>query len=153
MSHNPTNETTPDQLLTSFAGRSLRSIIIFTVIAHVLFLLLTSGPYIWRAVAGGDSSGLSESERTELAVKEASAALRQIAEEHGVKPQDLSSRFTANAPAPAANPGVAPVAPEPAAPAETPPPGTEEPESAIEKEIKKAEPGPTVPDTDEDLFK
>lgn len=146
MNPTPTNQATPDEMLTAFNGRSLKSIIIFTVVAHVILVLATSGPYIWRAVAGADSSKLSETERVELAVKEVNASMARIAEQHGIKPQDLGSRFVTNAPAPAAPPKA-----EPASPQE---PVSEKPESTIEKELKKTEPGPTVPGAgDEDLFK
>jgi hypothetical protein len=154
MNHTLTNEISPDELLTNFNGRSLKSIIIFTVVAHVILLLATSAPYIWRSVAGADSSKLSENERVDLAVKEASASMRRIAEQHGIKPQDLGSRFAAPA-APAASKVEPKAEPESTqAPAPAPAPAPEKPESTIEKDLKKAEPGPTVPGAgDEDLFK
>ncbi len=151
MNQSPTNETTPGDLLTNFNGRSLKSIILFTIVVHAVLLLATSGPYIWKALAGADSSKLSESERIDLAVKETQSAMRRIAEEHGLKPQDLGSRFAAPAATPKAEPKTDPKA-EPATEPKSPPPGPEEPKSTIEKELKKAEPGPAVP-ADEDLFK
>ena len=155
MNQSPVNETTPGELLANFNGRSLKSMIIFTVVAHAVLLIPTSGSYIWKLIAGKDSSKLSESERIELAVQETQSAMRRIAEEHGIKPQELGNRF--------ANPSAAPKAePKPETKTEpgaesktepkTPPPAPEEPKSTIEKELKKAEPGPTVP-ADEDLFK
>jgi hypothetical protein len=143
MNQSPSNETAPGDLLANFNGRSLKSIILFTIVVHAVLVLATSGTYIWKAVAGGDSSKLSESERTELAVKEAQSAMRRIAEEHGLKPQDLGSHFAAPAAAPKA---------EPTTDSTTPPPAPEEPKSTIEKDLKKAEPGPAVP-ADDDLFK
>ena len=147
MNQSPSNETAPGDLLANFNGRSLKSIILFTLVVHAVLVLATSGTYIWKAVAGGDSSKLSESERTELAVKEAQSAMRRIAEEHGLKPQDLGSHFAAPAAAPAAAPKA-----EPTTDPKTPPPAPEEPKSTIEKDLKKAEPGPAVP-ADDDLFK
>lgn len=143
MNQSPSNETAPGDLLANFNGRSLKSIILFTIVVHAVLLLATSGTYLWKAVAGGDSSKLSESERTELAIKETQSAMRRIAEEHGLKPQDLGSHFAAPAAAPKAEPTTDP---------KTPPPAPEEPKSTIEKDLKKAEPGPAVP-ADEDLFK
>jgi hypothetical protein len=151
MKQSPSNETAPGDLLANFNGRSFKSIILFTLVVHAVLLLATSGTYIWKAVAGGDSSKLSESERTELAVKEAQSAMRRIAEEHGLKPQDLGSHFAAPAAAPKAEPKTAPKA-EPTTDPKTPPAAPEEPKSTIEKDLKKAEPGPAVP-ADDDLFK
>lgn len=153
------NETTPGDLLANFNGRSLKSIIIFTIFAHAVLLLATSGSFLWNKVAGADSSKLSESERVDLAYKETTVAMRRIAEQHGIKPQDLGSRFTAptaaakpKSDAPPADPK-ADAAPK-TAPVSVQPPAPEKPESTIEKELKKAEPGPTVPGAgDEDLFK
>lgn len=147
MNQSPSNETAPGDLLANFNGRSLKSIILFTIVVHAVLVLATSGTYIWKAVAGGDSSKLSESERTELAIKEAQSAMRRIAEEHGLKPQDLGSHFAAPAAAPKAEPTT-----DPKADPKTPSPAPEEPKSTIEKDLKKAEPGPAVP-ADDDLFK
>jgi hypothetical protein len=151
MNQSPTNETTPGELLANFSGRSLKSMIVFTLVVHAVLLLATSGSYIWKAVAGTDSSKLSESERIDLAVKETQAAMRRIAEEHGLKPQDLGSHFAAPAAAPKTELKTDPKT-EPTTDPKTTPPAPEEPKSTIEKELKKAEPGPAVP-ADEDLFK
>lgn len=156
-----TNETTPGELLASFQGRSLKSMILFTLVVHAALLLATSGPYIWNAVAGPDTSKLSESERIDLAIKDTQAAMRRIAEEHGLKPQDLGSRFAAPAAAPKAERKTEPkteTQPAPGADPKTPPPTPgnepEKPKSAIEKEIQKTAPGPAVPDVGgDDLFK
>jgi hypothetical protein len=160
MNQSPVNETSPGDLLGNFTGRSLKSIILFTIVVHAVLVLATSGPYIWRSFFGEDSSKLSESERIDLAVKETQSAMRRIAEEHGLKPQDLGSRFATPAAARKAEPKEESKT-EPksesgsetkADPAATSPPAPEEPKSTIEKELKKAEPGPAVP-ADEDLFK
>lgn len=151
MKPSASNEITPGDLLTNFNGRSLKSIILFTIVVHAVLLLATSGSYIWRAVAG-DTSKLSESERTELAFKEVQSAMRRIAEQHGIKPQDLGSRFVPPAAAPkSATPKAEPAADSKAAATNSQPPAPDEPKSAIEKELKKAKPGPTVP-ADEDLI-
>jgi hypothetical protein len=153
------SETTPAELLSDFNSRGLKGMIIFTIVVHVVVVLATSGSYIWRKVTGTDASKLGESERLELAVKETQSAMRRIAEQHGIKPQELGSRF-ANPSAPSkAEPKPEPktepkaeLKTEPGAEPKTPPPAPEEPKSTIEKQLKKAEPGPTVP-ADEDLFK
>jgi hypothetical protein len=164
---NPTQETTPDQLLESFRGRSFKSVILFTVIVHVVLICSTSVPYIMKKFTGKSDSKLSEEERTELAANEAKDALRDIATKHGIKPQDLSARI-AGGEAPAAPkeetpaPAVEPTKPETTKPEETTKSGeTEDPEkpkSTIEKQLEAKEEGPKVPTipveeaTEEDLF-
>jgi hypothetical protein len=151
----PSQETTPDQLLESFRGRSFKSIILFTVIVHVVVIGGTSVPYFIKSASGKSDSKLTEKERTEIAAREATTALRDIATKHGLKPQDLSSRIAG---------GAAPAAPKEEAPAPkedpvtTPPEETENPKSAIEEQLDVKEDGPTVPPvpteeaSDDDLF-
>ena len=173
MTTNPTNEKSPDDLMRHFHGRSLKGIITFTVIFHAVVLLGSSVPYLWSTFGKG-TANLSEEERFKIAAKEADDTLREIAEKHGLKPQDLGDRLAGGTPkatAPAASPAAAPSTPTPtpatpstaptpapeSAPAPTPggqgtPPAAQP--SAIEKEIEKVKPGPTVPGIeDEDLFK
>lgn len=152
---NPKQETTPDQLMEAFRGRSFKSVILFTVIVHVVVLGGTSVPYFMRSIAGKSDSKLSEQERTEIAAREATSALRDIATKHGLKPQDLSTRIAGGA-APAAPKEETPApAEEPAAPG---PEEAEKPKSAIEEELDVKQEGPTVPPvpteeaTDDDLF-
>jgi hypothetical protein len=158
---NPTQEITPDQLLQSFRGRSFKSVILFTVIVHAVVICGTSVPYLMKALTGESSSKLSESERTEIAAREATEALRDIATKHGLKPQDLSSRIAGGA-APAAPKEDAPPAAKDPAPSDVKQPEEagepEKPASAIEKEIEVKAEGPVVPPipveeaSDEDLF-
>jgi hypothetical protein len=139
-------ETTPDQLMAPFRGRSLKSIIAFTVVVHLVVLGGTSVPFFLKTVRGEDGSKLTEDQRIDLAVREATASLREIADKHGLKAQDLGERFGSGAPK-------TEVAKVPAsAPVEQP----KEPKSAIEKELDTKEPGPALPDVkeeDNDLFK
>jgi len=151
----PSQETTPDQLLESFRGRSFKSIILFTVIVHVVVIGGTSVPYFIKSASGKSDSKLTEKERTEIAAREATTALRDIATKHGLKPQDLSSRIAGGAPSAAPKEE----APAPAEdPATTPPEETDKPKTAIEEELDVKEDGPTVPPvpteeaTDDDLF-
>jgi hypothetical protein len=148
MDHTP--ETTPDQLLDTFRGRGLKTIILFTIVAHAVILLGTSAPYLWRSIIGKDTSTLSEDERVNLAMKEATSSLRKIAEAHGLRPQDLASRLEGGAPrAPQGD-----AAPKPAGKAVEPAPTTAEPEppkSEIQKEIEKVKEGPVTPPVEEDV--
>lgn len=162
---NPTQETTPDQMLASFRGRSFKSVILFTVIAHAVVIGGTSVPYLMKTLTGKSASKLSETERIEIAAREATDALRDIATKHGLKPQDLSTRIAGGAApkAPTKEESEKPANPEePATPETTQPEETGEPEkpkSAIEKELEVKEEGPKVPTipveeaTEDDLFK
>lgn len=156
-------ETTPDQLLDIFQSRSLTKLITFTIVVHVVLLLATSMPFIWKSVAGRDTSSLSEEERVKVAVGEATSSLRKIAEAHGLSVQDLSSQF-AGGPSPASQPQEVPKATDPTEPPKTEgdkpapyggQPAPDKPASEIEKEIGKVKEGPAVPpvDEEEDLFK
>jgi len=158
---NPTQEITPDQLLQSFRGRSFKSVIIFTVVVHAVVICGTSIPYLMKALTGESSSKLGENERTEIAAREATEALRDIATKHGIKPQDLSTRIAGGAAPAAPKEDAPPAAKDPAAsdvkqPEEAGEPG--KPKAAIEKEIEVKAEGPVVPPipveeaSDEDLF-
>lgn len=161
---NPTQETTPDQLLQSFRGRSFKSVILFTVIVHAVVICGTSIPYLMKSLTGNSASKLSESERTEIAAREATEALRDIATKHGLKPQDLSTRIAGGAApkAPIVEESEKPATTEEPAPPETAQPNAagepEKPKSAIEKELEVKEEGPKVPTipveeaSEEDLF-
>jgi hypothetical protein len=161
MTHTPREETTPDQLLDTFRGGSLKSIIVFTIIVHIVVVLASSVPYLMKTFAAGDTSKLSEQERMDIAAREASGALRDIAVKHGVKPEDLGDRFAPRAAIPAAGQGETSPASsgktqEPAVPVESKPGETAKPESALEKEINVKQEGPALPGIDtekEDLFK
>lgn len=143
------DEITPDELMESFQGRSLKSIVIFTLIIHGVILLGTSIPFLIEKVAGKDTSDLSEEERIQLAVKEATSSLREIADQHGLNVQDISGQFASGA--------KKPKDPEKAAATEVKPvQEPENPESTIEKELNVKAKGPEVPkveNDDEDLFK
>jgi hypothetical protein len=146
-------EVTPDQLMNNFKGSSLKSIIIFTVIIHAILLIGGSFPYLYKTIVGEDASEMSEADRTDAAMRKATVALREIAEEHGLKPQDLSSQLAGNS-------RKAPKAPEPESNSQEPEgnPGEdpEQPQSAIEEEINQKATGPALPkplEDEDDLFK
>lgn len=153
-------EITPDRLMDTFHGSSMRSIILFTVVVHAVVILGGSVPYFWKLIAGGDGSKLGEKERMELATREAAGSLKEIAGKYGVKPEDLSGGF---APAtPAAPKNEAPETKQQAretnekAPLEKPPVESSAPKSAIERQLDAKEAGPKLPeieDEKEDLFK
>ncbi|MFT6178107.1 MAG: hypothetical protein ACI9NQ_000160 [Paracoccaceae bacterium] len=146
------DETSPDELMESFRGRSFKSIILFTVVIHAVLLLGTSIPFLMKAVTGKDTSGLSEQERMELAMKDATESLREIAEEHGLNVQDISNNFSDGS----SKASTKPEAKEPDSPESKIGAGDPDPQSTIEKDLKVKKDGPEVPkvvDDEEDLFK
>ena len=152
----PTQETTPDQLLESFRGRSFKSILIFTLIVHVVLIGGTSVPYLIKLIAGNSTANLTEQQRTELAATEVAAAMREIATKHGLKPQDLSTHMAGTAAPAAPKTETSPPTEEPATPTPEEP---AKPKTAIEEQLDVKEDGPKVPAipteeaTDDDLFK
>lgn len=155
---NPTNETSPDELLDTFKGRRLKTTLLFTILIHAVVLLGTSVPFLLGKVVGTDTSELSEEERTKAAVKEANATLRRIAEDHGIKARDLSSAIAGGVPG--SSPAEAEEDPEPVSEPDPDSEGNEEidePKSPIEEEIERVEEGPTEPpipgDEEVDLFR
>jgi hypothetical protein len=153
MKDNPKENMTPDQLMDTFHGSSLKKIILFTLLVHVVLIVATSGPYLWKLVAGDDSSKLGEKERMDIAKREAMSSLREIANKHGLKAEDLGNRFADNTPAAPKEETEKPAAETPKEATSTEP---EKPKSEIEKQINTKEVGPKLPaiqDEKEDLFK
>jgi hypothetical protein len=149
MSENQSKDVTPDELMQTFRGRSLKSMLIFTLIVHAVFILATSLPGIVKNLAGGKTEDLTPEERAELATKEATAALREIAQRHGMTAQDLGTRFGSPAARSAAETTTMTANGTPESPA-TPP-------STIEQQLNTTAEGPVTPPIppadDEDLFK
>lgn len=145
------NDTSPDDLMNHFRGRSLKSIVIFTLIVHAVVIFATSVPFLLRKFGAADTAKLSDQERKELAVKEATTKLREIAEQYGMQPQQLSDQLSGRK-APAQS---SPDTDTTAEPTTEPPTTPEEPKSDIEKQLEKTEPGPELPPVDQadDLFK
>lgn len=166
MTSKPTNadEVSPDALMSDFRGRPVVTILAFTIIIHVVLIGVFSIGYLKNELLGEDTSALSEDERLNLAVEEATKSLRKIAERHGVRPQDLSERFSSNGARSPTQETTEPQVPGtndtplPTETSEEPNPTTAEPPSAIEKELQEKADGPDLPDLppiaeEEDLFK
>ena len=153
-----TDEVSPDDLLSDFRGKSVASIVIFTVVIHAIVLFGTSAPYLMKTFLKGESSKLTEEQKIENAKRDATASLRKIAKKHGINPQDLSDQLgggtKATTKSSAPQKGKPKSTETPAAPKTSEP---EKPKSAIEKELDKKAKGPVLPkvpnDTEEDLFK
>ena len=87
------DEVTPDSMMNDFRGRPVVGILSFTVIVHVVLISVFSFGYMKNELFGEDTSSMSEDERLKVAVQEATTSLREIAERHGLSPQDLTTQF------------------------------------------------------------
>jgi transposase-like protein len=142
-------DVAPDTLPEKFHGRSLIPIAVFAVVVHAVVLIGTSVPYIVTEFLGPNTAKMSDKDRLDAATRKATEALRDIAREHGLNPQDLSNNFATK-----------PAAPPPAAKTtdatEDEPKKPDEPErekSQYEKDLETKAEGPKVPSVEEDLFK
>ncbi len=153
----PHTDKSPDDLMNHFRGRSLTSIVFFTILVHVVVIGGTSIPFLLRTFTGQKTAKLSEEERVQLAVKEATTSIQKIAETHGIRPQQISDSIAGKSPETEAAPETPETQPEPETTAPDPQPEPEKPKSEIEKDLEKKAEGPTVPpipkDEPVDLFK
>lgn len=158
-----TNTNTPtDDLMSHFQGRGLKSIVIFTLVAHFVVISVTSIPFLIKKFSGPDQK-LSQEERTKLAVKEATRQLRDIAKTYGLQPQQLSNSMRGGRPAqqepateqPTTEPGTesSPESPTGGETPETPDDGIRG-DSDVENKLREKLPPPSLPpaDSTEDLF-
>jgi hypothetical protein len=86
-------DITPDSLMADFRGRGIVTILVFTVIVHLVVVVGSSIPYLRAEVLGANTSKMSKDKRVEIALREATIALKEIAEKHELKPQDITSKF------------------------------------------------------------
>lgn len=143
---------TPESMMSDFRGRPVVGILSFTVIVHAVLVSIFSIGYLKSELLGEDTSSLSEEERLEVAVREATTSLREIAERHGLSAQDLTSQFAGGESRTATSTTGPPsvVSAEPEAPNGTTP-DAGAPESAIEKELNTTADGPDLPELPPDL--
>ena len=164
------DDVSPDSLMSDFRGRPIFAIVAFTVIVHVVVIGGFSVGYEKNVVLGEDTASVTEKERLDMAVRDATKSLREIAETYDVSPQELSDRFAdGNTPTSGAeSPNANDEAQEANSGDSVTASGTDEPnatnvdlqkpKSAIEDELQIEAAGPQVPklpsiDDEEDLFK
>ncbi len=142
-------DVTPDSLMAHFKGKGIASIVAFTVVVHTVALVGSSVPFLVGKVLGADSSKLSEEERVKNAVQDATAALRDIAEKHGLNPQDISSQFAGGG----SRTAKAAAEPEPGSDIAEPVKEPEREKSDYEKTLEVKTNGPAMPVfEDDDIF-
>lgn len=151
------NDVTPDTLIDRFQGKGLKSIILFTVVLHIVVIVGSSVPYLVKKVFGADTTGMTQEERVTAAVQDATAAIRDIAAEYDLSPQDISDQFAGGG-ARATRMAAEEAQTESAVDADAPQPASEEtteperPVSQIEKDLEVTEEGPAVPSIEDDIF-
>lgn len=150
MSNQKMEDVTPDALMQRFQGIGLKKIILFTVIVHVIVLLGSSVPFLVKTVLGADARKMSEEERITAAVQKATEAIRKIAGDYDLNPQDISERFSGGGSRAAAASSVS--APEATEPVEDVPVAAERPKSEIEKQLEVRKEGPAIPQLEDDIF-
>ena len=159
----------PEDLMRDFRGGGILRFTLIAIVIHAVVILATSVPWLQKNLMGENTASMTEEQKLETAVKEATASLQAIAKEHGVRPQDLGSRFGATGkPSTAGGEPKESTPPQPPAagsPPVTPPPGGSAPPSAgappagpsgdTPPAAPPVPPGPTLPAVDDnvDLFK
>jgi len=155
MANGNNNELAPDTLLERFQGVGLKRIAIFTLVVHVVVIGGSSLPYLAKSVFGANRAGMTRDERIQAAVKEATAAIRDIAADYQLNSQEISDQFSGGRSRAAAAAAVE------AEPEETQTTVTEEataeseaerPKSEIEMAIEVEAEGPAAPTFDDDIF-
>ena len=136
---------------------------IVALVVHAIVIVATSIPWLRETFLGSATAGMTDEQKLEAAVREATTSLQAIAKEHGVSPQDLGSRFGGNGKVSAASgkqPAEKPTAPAkasaPAAPVASQPPANEAPpQETPPAPAPSVPPGPSLPAVDDnvDLFK
>lgn len=153
----------PEDLMRDFRGGGLMRFAILALVVHAIVIVATSIPWLRETFIGSATAAMTDEQKLEAAVREATSSLQAIAKEHGVSPQDLGSRFGGNSKAstaPSKQPAEKPPAPAnasaPPAPAVTQPPaGQGQPADAPPSPAPSVPPGPSLPGVDDnvDLFK
>ncbi len=153
----------PEDLMRDFRGGGLMRFAILALVVHAIVILATSIPWLRETFMGSATAGMTEEEKLEAAVREATSKISAIAKEHGVSPLELGARFGGNgksstsaSKAPADKPKAPAPGTTPAAPAATETPaGQTPPADTPPTAAPPVPPGPSLPAVDDnvDLFK
>lgn len=147
------NDVTPESLMDNFRGPGFIKMVVVTVVVHIVVLIGASLPYLKRTIFGADSSKMTKEQKMENAMDDATSALRKIAAQHGLNPQDISDQFAAT--------GSRTVKPDAAVSGDSKDAAAvtvksaepEKPKSAIERELEKSVKGPEIPAVgNDDIF-
>lgn len=154
-------DISPDSLLGDFRGKPLGSMLIFTIVFHVAFISIFSLGYFSGLVLGQDTAEMSQEERIDEAVRDATSELDVIAARYGLQAQELIEQFSDGTRIPAAavpDEMDTEIANETETETVTTPATSEENQelSAIEQELQVEIDGPAKPefsiDDEDDMF-
>lgn len=151
-----TDDVTPESLMSIFKGPGFVKMVIVTIIVHLVVVGGSSLGYLKRTVLGEDTSKMTKDQLIERAVSDATEAIRTIAKENGLNPQDISDQFASSGSRSVKQP-----VDQPDDKVNTPdtPPEPDKPLTEIEKTIGVKKDGPDKPpvieddNEEEDLFK
>ena len=148
-------DVTPESLMGIFKGPGIMKMIIVTLIVHVVVMVGSSVPFLMRSVFGEDTSQMTKDERIDLAVADATAAIRKIAKEQDLSPQDISDQFASGKSSSPKKPAAAPKA-TPKVEDQNSDALPDKPKSEIEKMLEIKADGPDAPpvdlDDEDDIF-
>jgi hypothetical protein len=158
MSVKNNDDVSPESLMESFKGVSMMKMVVITLVFHAVVVGGSSVSFLKKSLVKDDGTKTKE-ERVTKAMVEATSALRKIAVENGLNPQDISDQFAAGSvrapreaatnvvPEAAAVPAPVPASTNQAVPvavsAETN--AAERPKSEYEKNLEKSAKGPDMP--------
>jgi len=111
----PKEEVSPDTLMQDFRGKPLVTIVVFTLIVHVVVLAVFSYGYITEDLLGLGKTELTEEQRVDAAVADSTEALQDIANEYKIDLSVLTDRLGTGSgrDEPAPSPQTTPPTPEP----------------------------------------
>lgn len=143
----------PEDLMRDFRGGGLMRFVVLALVVHAVVILATSIPWLRETFMGSATAGMTDDQKLDAAVREATSKISAIAKEHGVSPQELGARFGGNGKA--STPASKPTAEKPPATTPEPPAGQAPPVDAPPTPAQAVPPGPSMPAVDDnvDLFK
>ena len=146
------DDVSPDSLMADFRGKGLVPILILTVVVHLVVFGGTSVGYLKDELMGPATDEMSQEEKVDAAVKEATIAIREIAEKYGLSAQDVSDQFSKGGSRTSkiagSNEEDEPADASPTSTAPSPPTVPEDapPKSDYEKTLETVTPPPAAPD-------
>lgn len=155
------SDISPDTLMSDFRGKPLGSMLMFTILFHIVFIGVFSLGYFSNLVLGESTAEMDTDQRMTEAVRAATSEIDDIADRYGIEPQDLIQRFSdgSRPSVPAAESDTQAVMEQDTTVETVEAAESQEPEgelSAIEAQLQVKEQGPAVPDLsveeEEDLF-
>jgi len=84
----------PDNLMGDFKGKGISGIFLFTVLIHVILLIVSSLPYIQSEYFDTDPTEIEETKKKEMAFDDVTTIIEEIAEKYNMQPSDITDKFS-----------------------------------------------------------